>query len=120
LLAASLIVVGVGTGVVVGVDRAATREAGDRSLLRDLDACPFDVGLTMVRTVSIAPVGSATTSRPTVSALTSAIVSAIGSDAPPATVTLFGGVFDLVSDAKGKHTPVQLIPHGCRCPRCFS
>lgn len=109
LLAASLIVIGVATGVVIGVDRAATREAGDRSLLRDLDACPFDVGLAVGRTVSIAPDGSAGRTRPTVAALTGALVSAMAGRAPPATVTLFGGVVDLVSDKTGKRTPVQLI-----------
>lgn len=98
-------------GPLLVLDQSVIQAAGNASLATDLEVCPFNVGLSVVRDVPVpGAVGVPGQPAPrTLDQVTAALDKVVGASAEDRVITLFGGTVSLVDPATGKKVPVQLI-----------
>jgi hypothetical protein len=98
-------------GPVLVLDQSVSEAAGNASLAADLDVCPFNVGLTLVRDVTVPGAVGVPGQLPlkTLDQVTAALDKAVGASANTRVITLLGGTVSLVDPVTGNKVPVQLV-----------
>ncbi len=110
-IALSLVALAMWVGPIAAFDRAEVRSAGNAALAKDLAACPFDVGLSLVREVGV-PGVPATGDGPlpiSLDATSRTLSTAVSPPNGPEILTLLGGTFDMSNPTTGRTVPVQLV-----------